>query len=125
MSRDPVTVAEIVRVLSGVRLPFGRELAMQNAVAQALAVLGTTVAREFDLGPGAGRIDFFLEAEGIGLELKVKGSPAEVAAQLFRYAECPQVTALILVSGRIRLGALPPQIANKPVTVLSTWRSGL
>lgn len=119
------TVARLVELLNRYRLPFGQELAMQEAVALVLTTAGVPFSREHDLGPGVGRIDFFLEADGIGLELKVKGSPGEVAAQLYRYAKSPAVHALILVSGRVRLGALPSAIAGKPLTVVGTWRSGL
>lgn len=125
MSRGPATLPEIVRLLGGYRLPFGRELAMQNAVDQVLAIAGIPFERELDLGAGVGRIDFFLPGPNIGLELKVKGSPAEVTAQLMRYAACPQINALALVSGRIRLGILPNSLAGKPLEVVGTWRSGL
>jgi len=125
MSRDLVTAAAIAQVLHGVRLPLGRELAMQNAVSQALSVMGVAHEREYQLGPAHGRIDFFVPESGIGIELKVQGSPSDVTAQLFRYALSHQVRELVLVSGRVQLRNLPPTLHSKPLTVVSTWRSGL
>lgn len=46
----------------------------------------------------ADRIDFLLGR--VGIEVKVKGSSADVTRQLWRYADSPQIDGLLLVTTR-------------------------
>lgn len=108
--------------LQAYRMPVGSEADFQVAVAEVLTRGNYTYSREHDLGD-AGRIDFFLPAVGLGLELKVQGSPSDVARQLLRYAQSPEIAALVLITGRARLGALPPTLNGKPLFVAGLWRN--
>lgn len=117
------TSDDIVQALLAFRLPVGDEAAFQEGVAAALAARGVAFTREFALSAGRGRIDFYLPDDRIGLELKVQGSPSDVARQLQRYALAPEIDALVLVTARARLGALPPTIGGKPLAVAALWRA--
>lgn len=117
-----LTAAQLVERLLAYRIPIGQELAMQQAVAEILDREGCLFEREFDLGPGRGRIDFYLPTIRVGLELKVKGSPADVLRQLQRYTTSDQIDALILVSGRARFGAFPSTLGGKALHVAAIWR---
>lgn len=115
----------VVRSLEQHRLPFGTEAAFSAAVRAVLETSAVTVLPEYRLSDGRSRIDFYLQTERIGVELKVKGSFADVTRQLTRYARCHEIDALVLVSGKARLGQLPATIEGKPLHVVATWRSGL
>ena len=94
---------ELVRAaIATRRFRFASEEELQAGIAQAFAEDGLAYEREVCLGP-PGRIDFLVDG-GIGVEVKVDGSPSEVARQLLRYSYCSQITALILVASKASLG---------------------
>ncbi len=68
------------------------------------------------------RPDFWFPRSGIVAELKARdggGTPAQVADQLARYAEIPDVRGILLLTGSARLAAgLPSTILGKPLRVL-------
>lgn len=131
MKNDPKTLTEeqadkIEMALRRHRLPFGDELACQRTVAIILEQLGIVAEREVAVSGARGRIDFYVPDVQLGIELKVKGGPSEVARQLLRYAEAPEIAGLMLVTGRARLAAgLPDTLSGKPLRVVATWRGGL
>jgi hypothetical protein len=116
-------IEAIVTLLISHRLRVAVEKEFQADVERVLEKSGFAFTREYDLGIGIGTIDFYSPEHRIGLELKVKGSLADVARQLQRYAGSPQIDALVLVTGRARLGAVPKTIGGKPLAVASVWRS--
>jgi hypothetical protein len=119
-----VTVETLVTRLQQYRWPMGVELDFQNAVAAWLDREHVRYRREFDLG-AAGTIDFHFPDNRIGLELKVQGSPAAVMRQLQRYAQSPEIAALVLLTGRAALARCAPSLSGKPVHVVTTWAGGL
>jgi hypothetical protein len=61
----------------------------------------------------------------VAIEVKVAGRPAAVLRQITRYAACPEVDALVLVTSRAThrtLGDGKP-VNGKPVTVV--WIGGV
>lgn len=121
-----MTVADLIEAaLLRHRLPFGDELACQRAVGVILADMQIDHEREVQVSGSRGRIDFYIPAERLGIELKVKGSPSEVVRQLSRYAAAPEIESLMLVTGRAALGRLPDRLNGKPLRVVATWRGGL
>lgn len=132
-----ITVGELSIRLPQYRWPFGVERDFQNAVAEWLTREGVTFEREYSTGHGP--IDFYLPDNRIGLELKVKGSPAAVLRQLQRYAQSDAIDALVLLTGKATLkcmatadgssdrrrGTIDYRLNGKPVTVVSTWAGGL
>lgn len=52
------------------------------------------------------------------IEVKTKGSRAEVVRQLDRYAAHDQVTGLLLVTSLAKLRVMPSTLRGKPVSVL-------
>lgn len=114
----------ILRTLSSARIRSSTEAQMHEDVAAALEDAGASFSRERQLTP-QDRIDF-LVAGGIGIECKIDGTPTEVARQMIRYAASREITCLILVTSRSRLGHhLPNDIHGKPVRVVTTWRNAL
>lgn len=79
-----------------------------------------TVQPEHALSAGD-RIDYFLPQYGIGIEVKVKGSPLQVGRQLERYASHPQIKHLVLITTRYTHGGLAGALdglVSTPVTVI-------
>lgn len=117
---------DIVRraVLSS-RIYFSNEDELQRGLDLVLSRQKFDFQREYVLPDAAGRLDLFSPTTGIGIECKVKGSPTPVLRQLIRYAECPLVHGLILVTGRHRLADLPGELDRKPVRSISLWETML
>jgi hypothetical protein len=105
------------------RFNYQSEKGLQDGVEAALRADGFKFEREFRLGD-AGVIDFFVGGF-LGIEIKTKGSPSEVARQLLRYAARDEVRVLALVTGRAALSALPTELMGKPLMVVELWRSFL
>lgn len=105
------------------RFHYSNEKELQEGVGKALTAKGIGFEREKPIGKG-GVIDF-LVVGGIGVEIKIKGSPSAVARQLVAYAECGEVSEIVLVTGRSRLGRLPATILGKRVTVVTLWTTFL
>lgn len=113
---------EIIRALRAYRFVYSTEKELQEGVAIALAKKKIPFVREKDLGE-AGVIDFCVGT--IGVEIKTKGSPSEVARQLMRYCGSPMISEVILLTGRTRLGNLPEKLSGKPLYVVTLWRTML
>lgn len=106
------------------RFVFADEKELQDALERVLVREAVAHKREYDLG-NAGTIDF-LTVLGIGVEVKVKGSPSAVLQQLMRYAERPEVVGILLVSTKSTSGRfVPPELCGKPVIVVPLWKNGL
>ncbi len=118
-----LTVKDLVTALRGCRFNFSNEADLQEGIEEVLTARGWRFEREHAL-EGAGVIDFLL-AGGIGIEVKIKGSPVLVTRQLLRYAGCTEVKELVLVTARSRLGDLPDTLQGKRVTVVSLWEQAL
>ena len=113
---------ELVRKLNEYRYVVGSESTFQAGVELVLQKYGIAYIREFDLGREFGRIDFYLPHSGTGLELKVKGSPSDVARQLYRYCLSPEIAGLVLLTSRNRLARMPQAMNGKPLLSVSlSW----
>lgn len=116
------TPESIVEYLRPYRFPVGNEAAFQETLETVLR-RQFQFLREFNLGDGHGRIDFYFHEEKIGLELKVKGSPSEVIRQMHRYAQSPEINSLILITGRQRLNWGATTLGGKPLLIACLWES--
>lgn len=118
-----ILVPAIVKALKAYRFNYQNEKELQEGVEGALAANKIPFEREKILDQ-YGTIDFLVDGR-IGIEIKTKGSPSAVARQLVRYFKCEKVSELILLTGRSRLGALPPLILGKKLTVVTLWETFL
>lgn len=120
-------IGPILTALGGKRIDSTSEDRFQADVAALLAAAGIAHEREVILSP-RDRIDFL--AGVVGIECKIEGTVGDVARQLLRYAQHERIQALVLVTGRARLGrALPAEFIvgtmAKPLRVVETWRGSL
>jgi hypothetical protein len=120
-----MTAELLADLIIGYRYVIGNESSFQDGLSWILEMNRIVYVREHNLGRAFGRIDFYLPDEGIGIELKVKGSPTEVIRQLHRYAQSPEIHALILVTGRSRLSPNTDELNGKPLITASVWQGQL
>lgn len=116
-----ITLEELLSKLRMYRLPVSDEIGCHDALQLIFERHDIRFQREHVLGEAFGRIDFFLPEQRTGLEVKVRGSVSDVTRQLLRYAQCPAIERLVLVTGRTRLGQLPATLAGKSVSVVTIW----
>lgn len=118
---DPThTPEQIVRLLHGHRFDLSTEKHLQEGVETAFKAAGVTFEREKRISPKD--ILDFLIAGGIAVECKMrnKARKIDIFKQISRYAESPDVTAIVLASN-IAMG-LPAEINGKPVYAASLSR---
>jgi hypothetical protein len=111
---DPV-VTTIERALRTHRFRFVDERELQIGIDQVLRSAGLEVTREASLG-AAGTIDFLVG--DVGVEIKVRGTRADVTRQVHRYLQSASLRSLVLVTTRATLRGLPEAISQKPVHVV-------
>ena len=107
----------VLAALRRVTIRPGRpEAVLQAAVADALRAAGIPATHEYVLGP-RDRVDF-LAAHGIAIECKAAGRTPDVIAQVTRYAVHAVVTAVVLITTRLRHARLPRTVAGKPARLI-------
>ncbi len=116
-------VRTLVAALRRRRFLYNSERELQDGIEIVLRSEELEYERERELAPDD-IIDFMVFGT-VGLEVKIKGSPSEVARQLLRYAGHDAVRELVLVTGRAALAALPDTLMGKPLHRVELWRSML
>lgn len=120
LTRAAALIRAVSDLLQGARLTWQNETQLQAELSALLTDAGIAHEREVALtGPqrtGTERIDFLL-LDGVGMEIKVKGSVPAVTRQLQRYAHTPEVVALILATTRPIHTQVPATVAGITVHV--------
>lgn len=106
---------KIISILRACTFSYQSEDELQQGIFQALTEAGISSEREVKL-TAHDRIDFMVGK--IGIEVKVDFSAAAVVRQLHRYAQLPQIEALVLVTTRHRHCDMPETLNGKPVEVV-------
>ncbi len=110
----PADIAAAVARYRGL-LNFTTERQLQAALAALFAAEGYEARREKTLSP-EDRPDFLIGATAI--EVKVKGTPAELTWQIGRYLAHGEIGAVVVVTTKARHRNIPPDIGGKPVLVV-------
>ena len=108
-----MTAEDIAKALYACSFRFKDEKEFQAGISQALVAMGVEFKPEVILTM-RDRIDF-LCAGGVGIEAKTYDasggvSLSAVTRQLFRYAQRPEITSLILITTRSKHRNLPPPV---------------
>lgn len=111
---DVIAVAEEL-LLGLYQVRHQTEEDLQCAIASALISSSVPFEREAKLSP-TDRIDFLVGE--VGIEVKIKGSPTEVARQLNRYVQSEKIQSLLLVTSKATHRALPSELNGKPIKIL-------
>jgi hypothetical protein len=113
----------VATILSEAHLQFITEDDLQQAIKNHLDAAQVFPEREVRLSDGHSRIDMI--AGRTGIEVKLEGSWANVIRQLTRYAKCPEIESLVLVTTRAKHHKLPDQLCGKPLNLVSLIGAGL
>lgn len=109
--------ATIIEALRPYRFIAHDERRLYLGLSEALTAAGIVFERErtIQLATGrAGRLDYYVPAYRLAIEVKVGGSPAAILRQLRSYAEHPDVDALLLITSLAKLAQIPDTLAGKP-----------
>lgn len=109
-------MSELDQVIDAIRaygFSYASEDDLQVALAEALDRAELRPRREVRVA--GGRIDIIVGR--VGIEVKTKGSAADVRRQIESYAKEPTLDSFILVTGRSQHSALPDELGGKPVHV--------
>lgn len=112
-----MTALSLVPILERVPTSYRNEEELQALLYAELVAAGVQSEREVRLSDGRSRIDIL--AGRVGIEVKVKGSLADVRRQLSRYAATGDVDELILVTTRSAHHRIPPTLAGVPLVLCS------
>ena len=123
---DPLKPVDLARFLAGFRYRFTSERELQEGIRAVLQPWDATFASEYRL-TARDRPDFFVAvhrrqpgedlAPGIAIEVKVKGTAAQLLTQVHRYLQHDDVVGVVVVTSIFR-HQLPDEISGKPVAVL-------
>ena len=105
---------KIFKALCSSSFSFSTERGLQDGIARALKAAGVPFAREAPLS-AADVPDFMCGA--VAVEVKIKGSLADVTRQLHRYAQHPEVEEIVLVTTRAAHTRASRRVNGKPVHV--------
>ncbi len=99
--------ALVAGLLRDAAFQWTTEAELQAALAAALDDFAVYPEREVSLSDGRSRVD--LMAGGVAIEVKTAGGWADVLRQLTRYAKCPEVRSLVLVTTKAQHTELIPE----------------
>lgn len=112
-ARGDITLDAVAAVVRGYRFTYATEAQLHDGIEAALRGAGWDPAREVRIAgavkASAGRID--LVVGRIGVEVKIQGGVNDVAHQLQRYLESPDLDGVVLVTGKVgHLGLAHPRL---------------
>lgn len=110
MEDKEIIINSIIQKISLCRFNISNEKVLQQQIFTILSIDFPELIREYKLDKES-IIDFYLN--GIGIEVKIKGSPKSIYRQLERYSNSEKINVLVLLTSKT-LG-LPQQINNKPI----------
>lgn len=120
VDQDLEVASRLVAVLRKHRFNYRNEKELQDGIEEVLKAEGFDHVRECPLGD-AGIVDFMVGGF-LAVEVKIKGSPTEVARQVLRYVARDEVKAVMLVTSRSALSVLPRSLMGKEVFMVELWR---
>lgn len=104
---------------------------LQAHLHRSIENVGSLCSREIRLSDGKSRIDILIytgpdeSMNGIGVEVKIKGSHADTLRQLQRYALCPEILELVLITTKASHLGMPRELNGKPLTLIPLLEGGL
>lgn len=107
-------IDELRAALTG-RYAHQNEAELQESIGELLDAAGVDFQREVHIAPHS-RIDFLVG--DVGLEVKIDSSLAALTRQVTRYAESGRLSRVVVVTDKLRLTALPGEIAGVPIETI-------
>ena len=114
-SPSMIKIAEIKEAIGKYRYNIQSEMDLHRSLEEVFNVAGIDYVHEYALGK-TGAIDFFID--GIGIEVKTKGSPSAIIRQLHKYLEHDEIECILLVTTRNTHRVIPREISGKTVELM-------
>ena len=111
-------LAHIVSTLKGYNFNYTNENDLQNGIRQVFETMDAPFESEYRLSD-KDRIDFYWPKSKIGVEVKIDHALSALTRQVHRYVQHDSIEGLLIVSGKVRLNAVPQIISGKPVQIHS------
>lgn len=112
MSGD-IDAESLPAALEPFKYNIGTEVDLQDGIERVLASKLIPFQREFAL-TSADRPDFLVDGH-IALEVKIKGSIAQLLRQVDRYAKHPTISAIVVIGTPAWISTLPSEVGGKPL----------
>lgn len=110
---EDIDTLAIITALQSYRYNFSDEKEFQDGIERALQAAFIPHERECLLGEN-GIIDFRCE-NGVGIEVKIKGSKSDVRRQIARYVQDSRISSVIIATTRHAHLSIHMEINAKPV----------
>jgi hypothetical protein len=110
---------DLAKILRGYRFLGATENDLCLGISHALEAAGVWFLREVQCE--GGRLDFL--CGDVAIEVKIKGSLADLTRQVHGYLKDPTLAGLLIVTTRSAHRDLPSEISGKPVGV--AWIRGI
>lgn len=117
-----MTLSELADIVRSNRYRFADEYDLQDGIETALVLEDIQFEREVIVK--GGRLDFLVEGR-LAIEVKVTCPRTQVERQIRRYIDGGQVEGVLVVAMTPKAGALPSEVAGKPVEVVVIAGAGL
>lgn len=91
------------------------EKELQDDIAEAFLKNDIQFTREYQVNEES-RPDFYIN--GIGVEIKIKGSASQLLRQIHRYLTAEKIEGMVVVTTRSVLADIPAEINGKPVRTI-------
>lgn len=114
-------IKHIIGLLSNKRFQLHNEKELQRQIESIIKSYGLPLIAEHRLSKES--IIDFLCWDGIGIEVKIKGTAKDIYYQVLRYLEFDEITGIILVTNKSM--QLPRSINDKPAYILNLGKSWL
>lgn len=114
-------IQSIHKALSTYRFTLENEKALQLQIEQALTAQRIVHSREHFLDEH--NIIDFLAGDGVGIEVKIKGSKRDIYAQILRYSNFQEIRSVLLVTNK-SFGS-PLLFENKRLMILNLGQAWL
>lgn len=104
----------LIVALKKYRFNYTNERDLQDGIQQVFETLDEPFEREYVLSK-ADRLDFYWPNQKVGVEVKIDHALSALTRQIHRYVQHEDIRGVLVVTGKLRLNAIPTEINKKPV----------
>ena len=104
----------LVKELKGYSFNYTNEDDLQRGIHEVFSMIDEPLEREYILS-SKDRIDFYWPRHKVGVEVKIDHALTALTRQVHRYVQHEDINGILVVTGKIRLNAIPQTINGKPV----------
>jgi hypothetical protein len=104
----------LVAELKKYNFNYTNEDDLQRGILEVFMTLKKPLKREYRISD-KDRIDFYWPEHRVGVEVKIDHALSALTRQVHRYVQHEDIQGILVVTGKVRLNAIPAVINKKPV----------